>query len=155
MTAAEQLTHALLDLADQGRATPCQGRRRDRWTSDDATDRAWAASVCSTLGCPVLEQCAAAADEQGERHHVWGGRDHTSPQAQRATGLGPEFPPKHGDHGDGDERRGHTGRRGRVATTEMGRRRPVLLVSNFGSTSPAPRHLPPVCVSPSFDRREV
>jgi hypothetical protein len=78
VTAAEALTIALLELADQGRATPCQGRRRDRWTSDDATDRAWAASVCSTLGCAALEQCAAAADEHDERHHVWGGRDRTA-----------------------------------------------------------------------------
>ncbi len=75
--AAEALGHALLELADQGRATPCQGRRRDRWTSDDADQREWAARVCSTLGCAVLEQCAAAADEHDERHHVWGGRDRT------------------------------------------------------------------------------
>ncbi len=33
MTAAEVLGHALLELAQQGQATPCQGRRRDRTTA--------------------------------------------------------------------------------------------------------------------------
>ena len=79
MTAAEALGHALLEVAEQGRATPCQGRRRDRWTSDDADDRAWAAAVCVGLGCEVLLQCRAAADQQDERFGVWGGRDRTAP----------------------------------------------------------------------------
>ena len=77
MTAAEALTLALLELADQGRPTPCQGRRRDRWTSESAEERAWAASVCVTLDCPVLEVCAAAAVERKESFAVWGGRDRT------------------------------------------------------------------------------
>jgi len=77
VTAHEVLYTALLDLAAQGGATPCQGRRRDRWTSDSADDRAWAASVCVTLNCPVLEECAAAAAESKEKFAVWGGRDHT------------------------------------------------------------------------------
>jgi hypothetical protein len=77
VTATEQLTLVLLELADRGRRTPCQGRHRDRWTSDDAEEREWAASVCSTLGCAVLEACGAAADEQDERYGVWGGRDRT------------------------------------------------------------------------------
>jgi len=79
MTAVEVLGRALLEIADQGRATPCQGRRRDRWTSDDATQRAWAATVCRGLNCPMLEECGAAADEQDERFGVWGGRDRTAP----------------------------------------------------------------------------
>ncbi len=81
MSAAEVLGQALLEVAEQGRLTPCQGRRRDRWTSDDAAEREWAASVCLTLACRVLEQCAALADERDERHHVWGGRDRTPPPA--------------------------------------------------------------------------
>ncbi len=83
MTAAEVLGRALLELAEQGQATPCQGRRRDRWTSDDAEERAWAASVCVTLACPVLGQCGAAADEQDERANVWGGRDRTTATTRR------------------------------------------------------------------------
>lgn len=78
MTAAEALTLALLELAEQGHATPCQGRRRDRWTSDDADDRAWAAAVCVGLGCEVLTECRAAAAENGEKHYVWRGVDHTA-----------------------------------------------------------------------------
>lgn len=83
MTAHEVLSIALLDLADQGRATPCQSRRRDRWTSDDAAERAWAASVCVTLACPVLEECGAAAAERKEKFGVWGGIDCTTPTHRR------------------------------------------------------------------------
>jgi len=85
VTAAEVLGRALLELAEQGRATPCQGRRRDRWTSDHAEERAWAASVCVTLACPVLEECGAAADEQDERFGVWGGRDRTTAATRKAA----------------------------------------------------------------------
>jgi len=84
MPAAEELTRALLDLADHDRTTPCQGKRRDRWTSDDRDERAWAASVCTSLGCPVLAQCGAAADETGEKHGVWAGADRT-PGGRRNT----------------------------------------------------------------------
>lgn len=85
MTAAELLTLALADLADGGQATPCQGRRRDRWVSDDRDDRAWAASVCVGLACPVLAQCGAAATENGERHHVWAGVDRTAVTRKAAS----------------------------------------------------------------------
>jgi len=78
VTAAEGLSLALLELVEQGRATPCQGRHRDRWTSDDAAEREWAASVCVGLGCEVLDECRAAAAENGEKHYVWGGVDHTA-----------------------------------------------------------------------------
>ncbi len=78
MTAAEVLGHALLQLADQDQATPCQGRRRDRWTSDDAAERAWAAAVCVGLDCGVLEACAAAAAGRKEAFGVWAGRDRTA-----------------------------------------------------------------------------
>jgi hypothetical protein len=63
MTAAESLSLALLDLAEQGQATPCQGRRRDRWTSESVADREWAASACEGLRCPLLTRCGVAADE--------------------------------------------------------------------------------------------
>lgn len=82
MTAAEALGHALLDLADRHELTPCQGRRRDRWTSDDATDREWAAAVCVGLDCVVLTECGNAAAEQGERFGVWAGVDRTPPPAR-------------------------------------------------------------------------
>ncbi len=81
MTAGEVFGQALLEVAEQGRATPCQGRRRDRWTSESAEEREWAATVCVTLACPVLEECAAAAAERKESFAVWGGVDYTLPRA--------------------------------------------------------------------------
>ncbi len=85
VTAAEALSLALADLAVRGERTPCQGRRRDRWTSESAEDRSWASSVCLTLGCPVLEQCAAAAVEGKESFGVWAGKDRTvTAQKRRA-----------------------------------------------------------------------
>lgn len=72
MTAAEALSLVLLELAEQGRATPCQGRRRDRWTSDDAAEREWAAVdpapdgellfALSRSGRALLEHGAVEAD---------------------------------------------------------------------------------------------
>ena len=74
----DPLVLALTVLAEQGRATPCQGRRRDRWTSESGDERAWAASVCLSLACPVLEECGAAAVERKEKFAVWGGKDRTA-----------------------------------------------------------------------------
>lgn len=85
MTAWERLTQGLLQLADRDQKTPCQGRRRDRWTSDDPDERAWAASVCSSLGCPLIDACAAAADESGERFGVWAGVDLTHVKRKRGA----------------------------------------------------------------------
>ena len=68
MSATHTLTHALRTLADHGTAVPCQGRRADRWTSDDRDERAWAASVCTGLACPLLEQCQAAAESRAQFH---------------------------------------------------------------------------------------
>ena len=76
--ACESLTLALTVIAEQGRATPCQRRHRDRWTSENADERAWAASVCLSLACPVLEACGTAAVELRERFAVWGGKDLTA-----------------------------------------------------------------------------
>ncbi len=83
-TAAEELSHALLDLAESGQSTPCQGRRRERWTSDDHGERAWAANVCTSLACPVLAACGAAADEMREKFGTWAGRDRT-PHTRKAS----------------------------------------------------------------------
>jgi len=76
MTAAERLTRALVDLATEGRRPRCgETGSPGLWLSDDAADRAQAATWC--LGCPVLAECGAAADEQGERHGTWAGVDRT------------------------------------------------------------------------------
>ena len=72
VTAAERLTIALADLAEQGRRPRCgEPGGHALWLSDNAVDRAQAARWCA--GCPVLAECGAAADERDERHGVWGG----------------------------------------------------------------------------------
>lgn len=73
MTALDRLDAALIALASDNRQTPCQGSRRARWTSDDHGEREWAAWHCRSLACPVLDLCAAAADELKASAGVWGG----------------------------------------------------------------------------------
>jgi hypothetical protein len=75
MTAAQALNAALIELADAGRRTPCQGRYRDNWTSDDPDERTEAARAC--LGCPIIELCSATAAESREHWHVWAATDRT------------------------------------------------------------------------------
>lgn len=74
-TAQEALSAALAALPPADKATPCQRRHRARWTSDDLDEREWAASHCQS--CPVLAECAAAAEENREVLHVFGGVDRT------------------------------------------------------------------------------
>ncbi len=81
MTAVEVLASELFRLTEQGVRTPCQGA--DEWTSDHAEDRAQAATWCA--GCLVLAECGAAADEQGEKHHVWAGVDRTTTATKTTT----------------------------------------------------------------------
>lgn len=82
----EQLTHALLLLADQGRRPRCgDPDTHDMWTSDLLTDRRQAAAWCT--GCPVLTLCANAG--RAERRGVWGGIDRTVSTHQPARRDGP------------------------------------------------------------------
>lgn len=83
LSASEALTRGLLALTEHGQRTPCQGKRRDRWTSEDLADREWAASVCTSLDCPVLAECGAAADEAREKWGVWAGVDRASTTSRR------------------------------------------------------------------------
>jgi len=93
VTAVEVLAVELLQLADRHLTTPCQGRHRDRWTSDHAGDREWAVHHCRP--CPILAACRAAADERDERHHVWG-TDRTPPPTQRKSASTDRRRPKGG-----------------------------------------------------------
>ena len=79
MTPHESLTRALLDLADNGRRTPCQ-IDPPRFTSDDWHERAEAAEQCRP--CPVLAACDAVGAT--EPAWVWAGADRT-PTPARAT----------------------------------------------------------------------
>lgn len=76
MTAHDDLDRLLLDLATRGQRPPCGEPWADGlWTSEHLEDRQRAATLCRP--CPLLDPCAAAADEADERHHVWGGQDRT------------------------------------------------------------------------------
>jgi hypothetical protein len=44
---------------------------REMWTSDDQHDRDIAVKWCA--GCVVIVECGDAADELGEKWHVFGG----------------------------------------------------------------------------------
>lgn len=73
MSAREALDRALLDLAADRRRPRC-GEPADHllWTSEKTDERARAAALC--VGCPVLRQCADAAEEEAELF-VWAGVD--------------------------------------------------------------------------------
>jgi len=81
VTAVEALASELFRLTEQDVRTPCQGA--DEWTSDHAEDRAYAVALCRL--CPVLASCRQAADEQGEKHHVWAGVDRTTTATKTTT----------------------------------------------------------------------
>lgn len=73
MTAHEDLLVALVDALRADRRIPCS--RSGAWVSSEARERAEAAEACQW--CPVLAECATAAESTGERWGVWGGRDLT------------------------------------------------------------------------------
>lgn len=67
------LQHALAGAAANAQHVPCAGRDAALWTSDDPDERALAAELCT--GCPVLSECALAAESTNEEWHVWAGVD--------------------------------------------------------------------------------
>ena len=73
----DQLTAALLSLADPGASDPRCGDPVDHflWLSDDPTNGRFAAEWC--VGRPILAECAASADAHGEQFGVFGGTDRT------------------------------------------------------------------------------
>ena len=79
--ATDHLHHALAELVDTGQRPPCT-RDPDLWVSDHQTDRDVAAHRC--LGCRVIAECAAAAQEIHARFGVWAAHDRTTQQRQRA-----------------------------------------------------------------------
>jgi len=62
--ASDRLTTALVKMATEGRRPPCAGSGSDSWLSNDWREREAAAVACG--GCPVLDACDAAAEENGE-----------------------------------------------------------------------------------------
>lgn len=60
---------------------PCMGD--DRWTSESAAVREWAAWHCAR--CPVIELCGAFAEANQEVHGVWAGRDRSTLEGRRSA----------------------------------------------------------------------
>lgn len=82
MTARHDMDLALVDLAAKGERPRCGWPDIGPWfTSDDHEDRARAARRCA--GCPVLELCAAVAEEEQPCHGVWAGKDYSRHPAKR------------------------------------------------------------------------
>ena len=84
MSARDQLDRALLDLAADGRRPRCgEPASHHLWTSEKADERARAAALCA--GCPVLQPCAHAAEQEHELF-VWAGVDRGArPSKKTAT----------------------------------------------------------------------
>lgn len=81
--ALEQLSRALVGLADDGRRTPCQDPQDwRRWLSEDPETLDQAAAACQ--GCPVFDKCKAAG--QFQTGGVWAGQDRTRPMRRRNNG---------------------------------------------------------------------
>jgi hypothetical protein len=73
-TATEALHLQLIGMAQRNERVRCSDPvDHARWTSESAEDRNIAAQWCGD--CQVLTLCGDAADERGEKHGVWGGRD--------------------------------------------------------------------------------
>ncbi|WP_432542320.1 WhiB family transcriptional regulator [Kineococcus sp. SYSU DK002] len=67
-------------LDDVDGRVPCRGRTEDLY-ADDHRARRQAAALCAD--CPVLAQCGAFADANGERFGIWAGVDRTPTQPAR------------------------------------------------------------------------
>lgn len=70
-----------LAMQDHHAPTPCHGS--DAWTAEDAAARA--AAVIGCRGCPLLEDCHAAAESTGETFGVWAGIDRGAPKRGRQS----------------------------------------------------------------------
>lgn len=77
------LDRALRQLATAGRYPPCAAPSAGGlWLAEDRAVRAVAARLCTS--CPVVAECAAAADSREETFGVWGGVDRTPVQRRRS-----------------------------------------------------------------------
>jgi hypothetical protein len=80
--ASDALTRALINLAAAGERTHCSDPESHHlWLSDDESDRAVAAQLC--IGCPVWQECGAAAKARRERFGVWASVDRTVRPGQK------------------------------------------------------------------------
>ena len=75
------LSEALLTLTHHDKRPPCA--HDDRWTSDDAGQRATAVVMCGS--CPLIVPCRQYADQIKATHGVWAGVDRTKTTRREAT----------------------------------------------------------------------
>jgi hypothetical protein len=54
------------------------------FTSDNLRELNTAKAICHAR-CPLIAECAAWADRNNERHHVWGGQIRTLKKTQRKS----------------------------------------------------------------------
>jgi hypothetical protein len=81
--ASHVLTTALITMASQGLRPNCSDPESHwMWLSEHPAERQQAARLCG--GCPILAECDDAAEANGERFGVWGGRDYTKPPGRAA-----------------------------------------------------------------------
>jgi hypothetical protein len=75
-TASQRFNTALITIASKGLCSRCSDvGTGGLWLSEREAERAEACKLCR--GCPVILECAAAADERDERFGVWSGRDYS------------------------------------------------------------------------------
>lgn len=130
-TPQEQLNKALLAMLAAGGRPPCRlPGALDRWTSDSAAIRAEAAVECH--GCSILDECAAAADANQERWHVWAGVD----RGVRMEGQNPMTDNSTIPHA------ARCQRRAAPVLVAGWRGSPLYLCPSCGRTAPAPAPTP-------------
>jgi hypothetical protein len=78
-----ELILAVEAALDDGLSVPCHDR--SEWLSEDAEERAEAATACSW--CPAKSRCAALAAAMRPEFGVWAGRDRTRRARGTATGM--------------------------------------------------------------------
>jgi len=79
----DRLAFALARVLAIGSRPPC-GDGSGAWVSDDRDERAMAARLCAR--CPLIVECAEAADSTKERFGVWAGVDRTQPASNKRKG---------------------------------------------------------------------
>lgn len=83
MSAAEDLTRALLRMAESGERPRCgDGEISLMFTSDDPESRRLAATYCRS--CPLTELCWSYAVETNATAAIYAGRDTADPVVQKA-----------------------------------------------------------------------
>lgn len=90
-TAPRRFALAVVNLAVRGQRPRC-GEPPNLWLSEDRSERAQAARLCT--GCPVFNECASSAGHNRPTFGVWAGRDWTDEPRRDPTRAGKATPVK-------------------------------------------------------------